>query len=185
MDDQLGKFLLAEHKYLGDSFWKNEEVGERRLNFFITLVTAVIAGLVALTTGRDEGLLANTDVYMITVYVLFALLIFGIITLQRMIRRNLVTDQYKRAQDQIRNIFRRAYNKELDDYKPFETGKPRKLGRGGLVEAVAIINSLIVAAFCALFTLSFGTWVAGLIAFLGFISSRWGQHKYIRSRYTK
>ncbi len=25
--------LLAEHKYLGDSFWKNEESGETRVRF--------------------------------------------------------------------------------------------------------------------------------------------------------
>jgi hypothetical protein len=42
------EFLLADHKYFADSIWKNEEVGEKRLNVFITLVTAVIAALVAL-----------------------------------------------------------------------------------------------------------------------------------------
>ena len=34
-------FLLAEYQRLADSFWKNEEVGEKRVNFLITLVTAV------------------------------------------------------------------------------------------------------------------------------------------------
>jgi hypothetical protein len=33
--------LLAEYKRYAESFWKNEEVGEKRVSFFITLVTAV------------------------------------------------------------------------------------------------------------------------------------------------
>jgi hypothetical protein len=30
------ELLLAEYKYLGESFWKNEETGETRVKFFIT-----------------------------------------------------------------------------------------------------------------------------------------------------
>jgi hypothetical protein len=42
------EFLLAELEHFGQSLWRNEEVGEKRFNFFLTLVTAVISGLVAL-----------------------------------------------------------------------------------------------------------------------------------------
>ena len=42
--------LLAEHSYFADSFWRSEEVGEKRVNFFITLVTAVLTVLIALVS---------------------------------------------------------------------------------------------------------------------------------------
>jgi hypothetical protein len=45
------ELLLADHKYICDSFWKNEEPGEKRVQFFITLVTAVLAA-VATILGR-------------------------------------------------------------------------------------------------------------------------------------
>lgn len=47
------EFLLTEHKLIQESFWRNEESGEKRVNFFITLVTAVIAALVALGINGD------------------------------------------------------------------------------------------------------------------------------------
>jgi len=47
-------FLLAEHEHFGDSFWRNEETGEKRVNFLITLVTAVLAALVALASNHGS-----------------------------------------------------------------------------------------------------------------------------------
>ena len=44
--DNSDSLLLAEYHRLIDSFWKSEELGERRVTFFITLTTAVITALV-------------------------------------------------------------------------------------------------------------------------------------------
>jgi hypothetical protein len=174
-------FLLAEHEYLGDCFWRNEEIGERRVNFFITLVTAAIAALVALATS-EEGNLKEAEVYLITVFALLALLSFGIVTLLRMIHRNTVTDGYKRAMEMIRSHFRNL-DERLQDYQPFEKGKPRKLGTGGLVDMVALVNSVIVAALCALlahFHSGLGIVLPGLV---GFIAALIVQFVYVRYRY--
>ncbi|MEW5719784.1 MAG: hypothetical protein AB1817_14230, partial [Chloroflexota bacterium] len=70
--DKTEEFMLAEYRYFADGFWRNEEAGERRVNFFITLVTAVISALVALAT-RANYLLSGTE-YVIVVFALFALL---------------------------------------------------------------------------------------------------------------
>ena len=43
------ELLLADFKYFADSFWKSEEVGEKRVTVFITLVTAVLAALTVLS----------------------------------------------------------------------------------------------------------------------------------------
>lgn len=177
-------FLLAEHQYLGDCFWRNEEIGERRVNFFITLVTAAIAALVALATSK-EGNLRKDDVYFLTVFALLALLSFGIVTLLRMIHRNTVTDGYKRAMEMIRSRFRDWDDMRLEDYYPFKSGKARKLGTGGLVDMVALVNSVIVTAFCALFAFSYPEWTIWLVALLGLITAWIGIFNYLRNRYDK
>src|SRR5262249_43231618 len=98
------KLLLAEYKHFSESIWKNEETGERRLNFFITLVTAVIAGLVALWTKKGTGDLAlsERDILRITIPALIGLLLFGIVTFLRMLQRDRVTSEYKGIVDYIR-----------------------------------------------------------------------------------
>jgi hypothetical protein len=199
-------FLLAEYRYLGDCFWRNEEIGERRVNFFITLVTAAITALVALATSKD-GNLREDDVYFTAVFALLALLSFGIVTLLRMIHRNTVTDEYKAAMETVRSRFREWDEEPLQGYQPFEKGKPRKLGTGGLVDMVALVNSVIVAALCVLlayfqpgpdlvlpglvgfvaalivqFVPGLGIALSGLV---GFIAALIVQFVYVRCRYGK
>jgi len=199
-------FLLAEYRYLGDCFWRNEEVGERRVNFFITLVTAAITALVTLVTTQQDNL-GKDNVYSIAVFALLALLSFGIVTLLRMIQRNTVTDRYKRAMKMVRSRFQ-AWDKEpLQGYQPFEEGGPRKLGTGGWVEMVAVVNSVIVAALCVLlayFQPGLGIVLPGWVGFIaalivqcvpglgialsglvGFVTALIVQFVYVRYRYGK
>jgi ADP-ribose pyrophosphatase YjhB (NUDIX family) len=46
------ELLLEDYRYLSDSFWKNEQVGETRVNWFIGIVTAVCGGLLAMTSSQ-------------------------------------------------------------------------------------------------------------------------------------
>lgn len=110
--------LLAELKIFAESFWRNEETGEKRVNFFITLVTAVIAALVTLATSN----LKKNVVHLITLFALFGVLCFGVIVLLRMIQRNKVTDEYKKAMDMIRSHFRTWEESTLREYYPFGKG---------------------------------------------------------------
>jgi hypothetical protein len=177
-------FLLAEYRYLGDCFWRNEEIGERRVNFFITLVTAAITALVTLAT-RKQGDLGEDEVYFIVVFALLALLSFGIVTLLRMIHRNTVTDEYKDAMNMIRGRFRDWDEERLKDYYPFKRGKPRKLGTGGLVDMVALVNSVIVAALCVLLAYFRPGSDIVLSGLLGFIAALIVQFVYVMCRYGK
>jgi hypothetical protein len=138
------EFLLAEYQHFADSFWRTEELGEKRVNFFISLVTAVVIALVAL--AQDKGRFSTTQVEGIAFAAGTALLMVGIFTFMRMIRRNDVTDQYKKAMDMIREHFRAAGN--MNDYEPFEK-LPRMLGTGGLAQTVALLNSLIAGGVAA------------------------------------
>ncbi len=154
--DAAKELLLADYQYLCESFWRNEEVGETRVKFFITLVTAVLAALVTMTSKADD--IHNNVKIAIALYALLSLLTVGIVTFFRIIKRNEVTDGFKKDMDEIRKRFRLHFdeNKVLSDYSPFRKPiedkgsgntkqSPRKFG--GLAHTVAAINSLIVSAF--------------------------------------
>jgi len=137
------EFLLAEYKTFSDSYWRNEETGEKRVEFFITLATAVIGALVALATSQTQ--LSPEAMYAVMILALTGLLGFGFVTLRRVIKRNAVTDEYKRAMDFVRGHFR-AEDERLRDYQPFVKRGARKTGTGGLADVVTLMNSLVVAA---------------------------------------
>ncbi len=47
----LRDLFLADLERLEESIWRNEEIGEKRFNFFVTFATAVGGGLVVLWTS--------------------------------------------------------------------------------------------------------------------------------------
>ncbi len=179
-------FLLEEYKQVLDSFWRSEELGERRVNFFITLTTAVVAALVAIR-GK-EGAVSNGKVDFIFFYGLLSMLVFGGMTLTRIIRRNLESHRYIRAAGRIRKYFTdrdkqvrlHLYFEPRDD-KPIREKKWKEIisaGTGGLIETVALVNSLIVAALGAMWM----TWPVGLVSFV----VAWiAQFIYVKHRYER
>ena len=155
MDDE--KLLLAEYEYYTDSFWKNEEVGERRVDFFITLTTAIIAGIVALITSQHANL-SDTAIRQIATAALSGTFLFGLITFLRILQRNRVTDEYKDIVGYIRELLRRRSSSLAEYDLPVQPH--RRLLRGGLAETVAMINSLIMAVITALWFGNGRGWLA-------------------------
>ncbi len=101
-------FLLNEFERLSDALSENEAVGERRVNFFITFVTAVLAGLIALATKPGNDPMAPELVKVAPELVKAAavsLLLIGLFTLLRIIHRNETTDDIFRRLDEIRRVF--------------------------------------------------------------------------------
>ena len=140
------KLLLAEYKHFTTSFWNNEEVGEKRVQFFITLTTAIIAGIVALVTKNEN---TDLDVRPLASVALSGIFLFGLVTFFRILQRNRVTDEYKGIIDYLREELRRR-STSLSEYElPFRS-KQVPLFRGGLAETVAVVNSFIVAVIVAL-----------------------------------
>jgi 8-oxo-dGTP pyrophosphatase MutT (NUDIX family) len=147
------ELLLEDYRYLQESFWKNETLGETRVNFFITLVTAVMAALVTLLTSFLQKGSEINDVPCFVFYViLFALILLlgvGIITLLRLIKRNTVTDGYKKDMDYIRSHFKDHFDSEkiLEQYLPFrDKNKSKNYNRkpGGLLDLVNFFNAIII-----------------------------------------
>lgn len=149
MDPQSKDFLLAEHQYFREAFWRNEEIGDKRLTFLIGLVTAVMGGLVALAAKGSQATLDNMR--QLATAASAALLVFGIATLLRIVRRNKVADEYKAALDRVRDQFRNN-DRELGSYFPFPARQRRRLGTGGILEVVMVVNSVVAAVLTALIT---------------------------------
>ena len=151
-------FMLEEYKHHFAEFERSEEIGEHRVNFFITLVTAVFGALGVLVF--ENGDFDINKYYLIINAALLAILLFGILTLARMIRRNLVSHEELRAMGRIRRYFveKDPYIKDFLYYKPRDDKPVRKkewrdlasIGTGGLVETVMLINSIIVAILLVL-----------------------------------
>lgn len=186
-------FLLEEYRYLTESFLRNEELGERRVNFFITLTTAVIGGLAAIWKVSDGGV----DPKLIG-FGLVAVLLFGIITLVRIIRRNLVTDEYLRGLGRIRKYFADRDPKRDPEiqlflpYPPYDDKARTKEwkdilspGTGGLVEMVALVNSFILAALFMLLAHYRPWWVIVPLGLIGFVVAWFYQFVYVMYRYDR
>ena len=93
MDENKKDFLIAEYNHAADSFWQNKHSGEKRVSFFITLGTAVMAALGAMAKVKieDDGRgISGDDLRIIILCALGSLLLFGIVTFARMMRRHRV-----------------------------------------------------------------------------------------------
>jgi hypothetical protein len=175
------ELLLEDYRHATESLWKNEQIGETRVNWFIGIVTAAAGGLIGLTTA--EFRLHGGPLRLIFVATLFALFCFGFMTLLRIMKRNEKTDGYKKDCDRIRRMFRVHFDSEgiLSEYAPFGSeGEVKRRSLGGLAHTVLIINSLLLAGIIAAFVYPFGggltrdaaaprllnTYITAIVAFL-------------------
>ena len=170
MEDET--LLLAEYQQYSEAFWRNEEAGERRVTFFITLTTAVIAAIVALRTSEVE--ISDLTIRQITLAALSIVTIFGFTTFLRMLQRDRVTDEYKDIIGYLREQLRRRAT-DLNDYElPFKTQRHWLL-RGGLAITVALMNSVLLTVLIALWIEE--SWQPGAAAsvfILSFVAQAFG-----------
>jgi hypothetical protein len=192
----LKEFLLAEYKNVADSFWKNEQTGETRVNWFLGIITAGAAGLIGLASAEHRP--HGEPLRLIYLSALFAMLCFGIVTLFRIIKRNKHTDGYKKDTERIRELVKKLFddNGALKDYRSFgpeESDKGFVRTFGGLAHTVSTINSLIVAGLAATIVYPFGgvslvanrkdqillTYPTALVVFLlaAFLQYKWIERK--------
>jgi 8-oxo-dGTP pyrophosphatase MutT (NUDIX family) len=196
MNDGYGQsardLLLADLNHINESFWKNEQAGETRINFFIGLVTAVLAASVALLQA-EQGLDAQEQQAVVALS-LTALLLLGIVTLMRLVTRNETTDRQKHNADMIRHAFKDHFDVENHLLEHYPFGRSRDLTRrkfGGLSHMVAVINSLLLAGIVGAITYPVmgqlagnGTYAAAsLIAFLLASSAQLTYIEYRRGRH--
>ena len=153
-DPPFQELLLAEYEHLADSFLRNEEDGEKRAAFFISLAGATGAALAFLLDDKNELTPGATN--PLVVIALFFLLALGYLTFLRVVRRNVASDGYKRSLNRVRRAFvptpkdpRRIFL-AFDPFTRARRAAPSwKSFGGGWLETVALIESLIAGAFVA------------------------------------
>lgn len=148
-------FLLEEYRYFSDWFKRSEETGEKRLNFFITLVTAIIAVIMTFITSTTEFPEILSIYTPIIISLLLSLLVLGILTFGRIIKRNKASDGYKKDIDRIRLFFKNKYKKNLHDYEFFHEIKGRKILTGGVADVIISLNSILFVITVLFLTFAF------------------------------
>lgn len=156
-------FLNAEYLHLSESLLRNEEDGEKRVTFFLTLTSGVIAAVGLLIRRSDGGLdLAAVDEsrWFIGPVLLIPLCI-GWFTFVRILRRNVTTDEYKLALRALRRRLvspeaaRKLANAFFQLYDQYSARKFSLLpfAKAGWLEVVALVNALLASMLVAVLVL--------------------------------
>lgn len=158
VDDQVLQLVMAEYRDLVESLRANEELGERRLDVYLTLIAATTAAIGLASSRFEESIDPLVSIAAVAAGVM---LVFGLMTLRRIMQRNITTSAYMNGLRRIRAfVIRRQPEAAIllpfpPARHPIERRKepPRYgIGKGGLLETVAALN-------CALSAIA----VAGLI----------------------
>jgi 8-oxo-dGTP pyrophosphatase MutT (NUDIX family) len=182
-ENRLERLLLAEYAHIAESMLRNEEDGERRVTFFITL-TGAVGAAVAFAVGKDGALEASRRDPVI-ILVLVALLALGYLTFLRIVSRNVASDRYKRRLARVRRYFLTGPSDDRRRFLRFDPFRPefrrraswRGIVRGGWFETVAMIDALLFGALAGTLAAVATPWlVLGargwlLSGFLGLIAS--------------
>lgn len=140
LEPNVEAFLIEVYGQTKESLRRNEETGETRLGFFLTLSVAVIT---AITTLKLEApLLLGAAVF---------LLAFGLLTRARLIHRDRTTDRLKAALDDLERHFG-ALDSRIFAWLPYQqhtgarpTDRANPLLRGGLRVTIDFLNAVIAA----------------------------------------
>lgn len=132
------ELLRKDFDHWLSSFAQNEELGDRRLNFFTTIVTGVFGALGFLAKdGKDT--IAGLELTAIMAYASLLLFLLGCVTTVRLKRRRDVTAGYLKAADRLRHILAPEWAKEYRKHLP--TGSGGILRFGGLTHVSAVLNA--------------------------------------------
>ena len=164
------ELLVAEYEHIGESLLRNEEDGERRAAFLVTLVGG--AGAVLAFLLGDEPSVKSSTIDPLIVVTLSVIAVLGYFTFVRLISRNLASDRYKSALDRIRRSFLSGpddLRRECLAFDPFEfRSRPdptwTSIGRGGWLETVAFVESLVLGALAAMIWKTPTWWYDGAVA---------------------
>jgi hypothetical protein len=188
-DDRSAELLRSEYDHLAASLLSNEEEGERRVNVLLTLLAAVIAGV---GLGADR-LTASVDV-LFTVLLMSSMILamYGLVTLRRIIERNITTTDYLNGLRRIRAAFIKTHP-EILQALPFVPGKIRQrkrepwwgLGKAGFLEVVAATNCIVLAmGIAGAVWLVWRSWPIAAAAALVVVVATWlGQMSWARYAY--
>jgi hypothetical protein len=140
------EFLLKDFEQWSNSYSKNEELGEKRVNFFTSVIAATFGGLGFLAENNP---LRTLELYVAAAFAALVLLLFGILTTLRIKRRNNQTSHYLALIAELRQRlaphWARTVSGEFIRYD--ENRRRRSLRNGGYVYVVGLLNSALSMIF--------------------------------------
>src|SRR5262249_55893469 len=101
---KLADFLLAEYEHMVESLLRNEEPGGKRASFFVTLVGAA-GGILGFVFGENPPIVSRDSIPIAAAAVATVLLCLGVLTVRRLIERDVVTDKLIFALRTLRRLF--------------------------------------------------------------------------------
>jgi hypothetical protein len=158
--DRIKDFLVAEYARISAALSWNEELGERRVQFFTGLVTAFFGGVALLATA-EKGVFAHRLDFLASISAAgsLSLLLIGLLTYDRLLKRDETTKEYQDGLDQVRRCFvdpRRRGERapDIQDYEPFaavpagtEAVRRKRLTQiGRLSRVMILLNALLAGA---------------------------------------
>jgi 8-oxo-dGTP pyrophosphatase MutT (NUDIX family) len=152
------ELLMKDYDALTRELEQNETRGETRLSIYLTIVTAVIAGLVTLIA---KGSVAPQPLARaVGAFSLGSMLALGLVLFLRILKRDEKTDGFVRDLNSVREIVRTKLDPIglLAGWSPFKPlpGVAKKIDEapvreiGGLADLVAVINSILVGGLVLL-----------------------------------
>jgi hypothetical protein len=152
------QFLMKEYDALTHELARNEDRGEARLTMFLTLVAAVIGGLVTLAASNEEA--AVKLVRPVASFAIIGMLAIGVIVFLRLLKRDELTDNLIADLSSLRAIIRERLDPTglLNTWQPFKSlwsnstydgnssTKPRRRSLGKLANMMAVVNSILAGA---------------------------------------
>jgi hypothetical protein len=194
---KLGDFLVAEYGHVSDFLIHNEESGEKRAAFFVTLVGAA-GGVLGFVLGQTPPIVSRDDMPGAAATVASILLCLGVLTVRRLIERHIVTDECIFALRTFRRLFvtqAEAATVSNAFFNPY--GSPRRerssnvlsIGRGGWLETVTFFNGLLMGTIILAGLLTWrvpGAWpvVVVVVAATWFSQLRWARREIANARDT-
>lgn len=190
---RLDNFLLVEYEHRSEALLRNEDSGDQRATFFVS-VAAAAAAVLAFAFGGDRPIVQRDLVPPAAAISAAMLFVFGLLTVRRIIERHIVTDRHIFA---LRSLRRAFVSREMADaypnafFKLYEAREPRKieilsLGKGGWLQTVALINSILSGIMVAAAVRSFDPasyWVCPALGAFGAFAVVWsGQLAYARRK---
>ena len=151
---KLGDFLLAEYVHMSESLLSNEELGEKRAAFFVTLAGATV-GILGFVFGDKTSIASPEHIFVASAIVAAILLCLGFFTVRRLVQRDLVTEEIKLSLRTLRRLFLTKEEAEAlpnSFFAPY--GEPKRksvqlfsIGKGGWLQTVAFVNALLMGVF--------------------------------------
>ena len=186
-------FLLAEHEHVAESLLRNEESGEKRAAFFVSLAGAA-AAVLAFAFGGDTSIVPLQRVLEAAAGSAAFLLILGLLTVRRLIERHIATDRYTFALRSLRRAFLTRQDAQAFPnafFGLYQPHQPREvsvlsLGKGGWLETVSFINAVLAGLGVAAWTGSVSpAWPWFWLAVAAFGATWAGQILYARRKLSK